>query len=175
MDFNKVILAGRATRDAQVTYLPSGTPVVEFCLAVNRYRRDTQGQKQKDVCFIDIRGFGDGAKIAGRDVHKGTEVFIEGQLQQERWQGRDGKKRSKLLVKADSIMSPAEAGETANLTAPDTEQPPQTDTAPEETPKKKEKKKSSVDFFDNYPQEDVENPLENTKGGGGEITDDIPF
>ena len=35
-DINSVILVGRLTRDAELSYLPSGTAALAFSIAVNR-------------------------------------------------------------------------------------------------------------------------------------------
>ncbi|HLH78839.1 MAG TPA: single-stranded DNA-binding protein, partial [Chthonomonas sp.] len=37
MSVNRVVLVGRLTRDPEVRYTPSGVPVAQFGLAVNRF------------------------------------------------------------------------------------------------------------------------------------------
>ncbi|MBO7524341.1 MAG: single-stranded DNA-binding protein, partial [Verrucomicrobia bacterium] len=43
-NFNKVLLMGNLTRDPELRYTPSGTPVATFGLAVNRTWKDANGQ-----------------------------------------------------------------------------------------------------------------------------------
>ena len=64
--FNKVILMGNLTRNPELRYTPSGTPVASFGLAVSR--RFKQGEELKEeVCFVDIVVFG---KQAGTHASK---------------------------------------------------------------------------------------------------------
>ena len=100
--FNKVILLGNLTRDPELRYLPSGTPVSTFGLAVNR--RYNQGDERKEeVCFVDIVAFSRQAEIAGEYLSKGRMALIEGRLRWRTWESQDGQKRSKHEVVADMI------------------------------------------------------------------------
>ena len=97
-NFNKVILAGNLTRDPQLSYLPSQTPVVEFGLAVNRRWRGQNGQQREETCFIDCRCYGKQAETFNQYMSKGQPVLVEGRLQFDTWEGPDGQKRSKHRV-----------------------------------------------------------------------------
>jgi single-strand DNA-binding protein len=99
---NKVILLGNLTRDPELRYMPNGTPVSSFGLAVNRRYR--QGDEWKEeVCFIDIVAFSRQAEIAGEYLNKGRLALIEGRLRWRTWESQDGQKRSKHEVVADMI------------------------------------------------------------------------
>ena len=81
--FNKVILVGNLTRNPELRYTPSGTPVASFGLATSR--RFKQGDELKEeVCFIDIVVFGKQAEHCGQYLSKGNGVIIDGRLQQRR-------------------------------------------------------------------------------------------
>lgn len=100
--FNKVILIGNLTRNPELRYTPSGTPVASFGLAVSR--RFKQGDDLKEeVCFIDIVVFGKQAEHCGQYLSKGNGAIIEGRLQQRRWETEDGQKRSKHEVVAQTV------------------------------------------------------------------------
>jgi single-strand DNA-binding protein len=102
VSFNKVILMGNLTKDPEVRYLPSGTAVASFGLAVNR--KFKQGEEMKEeVCFIDIVVFGKQAETSGKYLSKGSGVIIDGRLSQRRWEGEDGQKRNKHEVVAESV------------------------------------------------------------------------
>jgi single-strand DNA-binding protein len=102
VSFNKVILIGNLTRDPELRYTPSGTPVVNFSLAVNRRYR--QGDEPKEeVCYIDIVAFGRQAEHCGQYLSKGDGAIIDGRLQQRRWEAEDGQKRSKHEVVAQTV------------------------------------------------------------------------
>jgi single-strand DNA-binding protein len=97
-NYNKIILMGNLTRDPQLSYLPSQTAVVEFGLAVNRRWRGPDGQQKEEVCFVDCRCYGKQAETLNQYVTKGRSLLVEGRLQLDTWEGKDGTKRSKHRV-----------------------------------------------------------------------------
>ncbi|MCK4601082.1 MAG: single-stranded DNA-binding protein, partial [Phycisphaerae bacterium] len=97
-NYNKVILMGNLTRDPQLSYLPSQTPVVEIGLAVNRKWKGQDGQKREEACFVDCRAYGKQAEVMNQYLSKGRPILIEGRLQLSSWEDKEGNKRSKLRV-----------------------------------------------------------------------------
>ncbi len=101
--YNQVILLGNLTRNPELRYTPSGTPVSSFGLASSR--RFKQGDDLKEeVCFVDIVVFGKQAEHAAQYLSKGSKALVNGRLQQRRWETEDGQKRSKHEVVAQSIV-----------------------------------------------------------------------
>jgi single-strand DNA-binding protein len=97
--FNKVILMGNLTRDPQMKYLPSQTPVAEFGLATNRRFKSQSGEEKEEVTFVDCAAFGKQAEVINQWCRKGKQLFIEGRLKFDSWDDRNGGgKRSKLSV-----------------------------------------------------------------------------
>jgi single-strand DNA-binding protein len=112
-NFNKVLLMGNLTRDPQLSYLPSQTPVVEFGIAVNRKWTSKEGQAKEDVCFVDCRAFGKTAENINKYLHKGQPLFVEGRLEYDTWTAQDGTKKSKHRIHVDTfqfIGAPARTG-----------------------------------------------------------------
>lgn len=99
---NKIILVGNLTRNPEIRYTPTGTPVANFGLAVNRRFRQGDDYKE-DVCFVDIVVFGKQAEHCGQYLSKGDGAIIDGRLQQRRWETEDGQRRSKHEVVAQSV------------------------------------------------------------------------
>lgn len=97
-NLNKVLLMGNLTRDPQLTYLPSQTPVVEFGLAMNRRFKKQDGSMGDETCFVDCRMFGKRAETVNKYFKKGEPIFVEGRLQYDQWQAQDGTKKSRLRV-----------------------------------------------------------------------------
>ena len=104
--FNKVILVGNLTRDPQVRYTPSGTPVAEIGLAVNRYWMDKQtNSRREETTFVDVTLWSRDAEVAGEYLAKGRSVLIEGRLQLDTWDDKTtGQKRSKLRVVGERMQ-----------------------------------------------------------------------
>ncbi len=102
---NKVMLMGNLTRDPELRYIPSGTAVAKFGLAVNReYQDRASGEKKENVCFVDITVWGKQAEVCNQYLSKGRPVFIEGRLEFSSWETKEGEKRSKLEVVGERVQ-----------------------------------------------------------------------
>ena len=103
--FNKVMLMGNLTRDPQLKYLPSQTPVCEIGLACNRKYRTQSGEDREEVAFVDCTAFGRTAEVINQYMQKGRPIFIEGRLKYDSWDDKQGGgKRSKLTVVIDNFQ-----------------------------------------------------------------------
>jgi len=103
--FNKVILLGNLTRDPEMKFLPSGTPVTEFGIAMNRKWMDqATNQAREAVTFVDCKAMGRQAEVLSQHMKKGSPLFVEGRLDFRQWEGPDGAKRSKLEVFVENFQ-----------------------------------------------------------------------
>lgn len=103
IDYNRVILIGRLTRDVETRTTPTGVTVGKMSLAVNE-RYKSNGEWKDKVVFIDVTAFGSSAAAAVKYVRKGSRVMIDGRLNFEKWKTKDGQNRSKLDVIAEKIV-----------------------------------------------------------------------
>ncbi|MFH1305695.1 MAG: single-stranded DNA-binding protein [Candidatus Omnitrophota bacterium] len=101
---NKVFLMGNLTRDPELRYVPSGSAVANFTVAVNRAYKDSNGEKKEDVSFIRVVVWGKMAEICGEYLAKGRPVLVEGRLKSRTWEAQDGQKRSSMDVVAVSVQ-----------------------------------------------------------------------
>lgn len=127
-NFNKVILAGNLTRDPQLSYLPSNTPVVEFGLAINRRWKSQTGEQREEVCFVDCQAFARSAEVINQYLKKGQGIMIDGRLKYDQWEGKDGQKRSRLRVVVDTfqfIGGPGGGGDSGGGRGPRTSRTPE--------------------------------------------------
>ena len=103
--YNRVILMGNLTRDPEMKYIPSGTAVTNFGLAMNERYTDRQtGEQRENTCFVEVEAWGRQAEVANEYLSKGRPVFIEGALKFDSWETEDGSKRSRLSVRAFRIQ-----------------------------------------------------------------------
>jgi single-strand DNA-binding protein len=103
--FNKVMLMGNVTRDPQLKYLPSQTPVAEFGLAVNRRYRTQQGEDREEVAFLELSAFGKQAEVINQYCQKGKPLFVEGRLKYDQWDDKEtGQKRSRISVIVENFQ-----------------------------------------------------------------------
>jgi single-strand DNA-binding protein len=98
---NSVLLIGRLTRDPASRYLPSGQPVATFTLAVNRPFLDQQGQRKAD--FVPIVAWRKLAEQVSEHLSKGRLVAVNGRLQIRDYTARDGQKKRRAEIVADTI------------------------------------------------------------------------
>jgi single-strand DNA-binding protein len=167
-NFNKVILVGNLTRDPQLSYLPSQTPVVEFGLAVNRNWRGQDGQQREETCFIDCRAFGRQAETINQYLGKGSQALVEGRLQFDTWEGKDGTRRSKhriFVERCQFLGAPSGGSQAARAAQAQRPQPAQPRTAqpPAQAPQQAPQQAP--------PDADEPQPYEEDLGQG----EDIPF
>jgi single-strand DNA-binding protein len=99
---NKVFLIGRLTRDPEIRFLPSGSQVTSFSVAVNRSYK-VNNEWKEETYFFDVEAFGYLAERLGKQLNKGTQILIEGQLRQDRWETAGGDKRTKVKIVADKV------------------------------------------------------------------------
>jgi single-strand DNA-binding protein len=102
---NRAVLIGRLTKDPELTIVKGKgkeRAIARMTIAYNhRYRK---GDQWVDVPhFFDIRAFGRLAQTAGERYGKGDLVFVEGRLSQDRWESKEGQKKSRITIIADSI------------------------------------------------------------------------
>ncbi len=137
---NKVFMIGNLTRDPELRYVPSGTPVATFGLAVNRTFITQNKEKKDEVCFVRVVVFGKQAESCSQYLTKGRPVFIEGRLQYRTWE-QDGQKRNSLDIVAERVQflgSPGKQGSGSEEMLPDSqketfaEEPPTDNSKPEE-------------------------------------------
>lgn len=100
---NRVFLIGNLTRDPELRYIPSGTPVVSFGLAVNTPIARANSEAKTEVCFMRVVAWGKQAEACNQYLKKGRLVFVEGRLVYRSWE-QDGKTRSTMEVRADRVQ-----------------------------------------------------------------------
>ncbi len=91
---NKVILIGNLGNDPEVRYMPSGGAVANITIATSESWRDkTTGEQKEKTEWHRVAIFGKLAEVAGEYLRKGSQVYIEGQLQTRKWQDQNGQER----------------------------------------------------------------------------------
>lgn len=91
MKFNRIILGGHLTRDPERRSTPSGKTVVSFGMAVN-------GWKEDEVLFVDCSAWEKTGEAIAEHLGKGDPILVEGRLDLQRWNDKEGNPRSKHSV-----------------------------------------------------------------------------
>jgi len=132
--FNRVILLGNLTRDVELRYTPSGTPVGKVGIATNRRFKNARGEQQDETMFIDLSFFGRTAEIANQYLRKGSKILVEGRLVLEQWTAQDGTRRSRHSVSVDTMKMLDARDPAAPDDHPQPAQQPAADQDGDETP-----------------------------------------
>lgn len=103
-NLNSVQLAGHVTRDVECRQLGPDNQVANFGIAINRRWKDKSGDLKEDVTFLDVECFGKLAENVSQYVSKGSPLYVSGRLKLDQWEDKDGSKRSKIKVVADSVQ-----------------------------------------------------------------------
>jgi single-strand DNA-binding protein len=91
---NKVILLGRLGRDPEVRNFQNGGRVVNLRLATSERYKDREGNMQERTEWHSVAIFNEKlGEIAEKYLRKGSEVYLEGQLETRKWQDQSGQDR----------------------------------------------------------------------------------
>ncbi len=96
-DINKVVIVGRLTRDPELRHVGSGTALCKISIANGR-NYTVNGERKEETSYFNCTAWGKQAEIINQYCRKGKQVAIEGRLQQNRWQGQDGKTMSAVDI-----------------------------------------------------------------------------
>ena len=98
---NHITIMGRLTRDPELRYTATQTPVTSFTLAVDRdYANRETNERQTD--FIDCVAWRS-AEFVSKYFQKGSLAVVSGRLQIRDWTDKEGNKRRKAEVVVENI------------------------------------------------------------------------
>ena len=92
---NKVILIGNLGADPEVRSFPSGGRVCNLRLATSESWKDRDsGERRERTEWHRVTIYSDPLiRVAEQYLHKGSKIYIEGQLETRKWQDQSGQDR----------------------------------------------------------------------------------
>ena len=111
---NKVFLLGNVGKDPEIRSTAGGMTIASFTLATADRQKDAQGNWQDKTEWHNLVAFQRTAEIVRDYVKKGTQIFVEGKIQQRSWDDKEtGQKRYKteILVNELSLLGKPGGGE----------------------------------------------------------------
>jgi single-strand DNA-binding protein len=89
---NKVILVGNLGRDPEIRSMQNGGRVANLSVATSESWKDRQsGERREKTEWHRVVIFNENLlDVAEKFLHKGSKVYIEGQLQTRKWQDQSG-------------------------------------------------------------------------------------
>jgi single-strand DNA-binding protein len=164
-DINSVTIIGRLTKDGSecFKYLPTGTACLNFSIAVNETYKAKDGKYEEFTNFFECSLFGKSAETLKDYFRKGNRIAVVGSLRQSTWQGKDGKKASKVVIMVDNVQLLTPKNDTNNA--------PQS--APQQT-QNNFQNQTQTTTQPNYRQQNY-NPNESNFQSFDTFTEDVPF
>ena len=102
--FNKVYLIGNLTDKPKSRIVANNITVATLPLAVNREYKRANGEVVTETCYIDVDVWDKQAENCVNYLNKGSRVHVEGRIHLDKWVSPSGEKRTKHLIKAESVQ-----------------------------------------------------------------------
>lgn len=103
MSLNKVMLIGNVGQDPNVRTLENGK-VASISLATSERYKDRNGEQKEVTEWHAVQVWGKTAEFVENYVHKGDQLFVEGQIRSRKYTDRDGVERSVTEIRADNVQ-----------------------------------------------------------------------
>lgn len=97
---NTITIMGRLTQEPEIRKVGSDISVIDFCVACDRDIAKKGAEKKTD--FINCTAWRGTADFVGRNFTKGSPICINGRLQIDRYEDREGNKRDKAYINVDN-------------------------------------------------------------------------
>lgn len=104
MAVNKAILLGNLGRDPELRYTANQTAVCRFSIATSERRKDSSGNWNEHTEWHNIVTFGKTAENCSNYLKKGRQVFVEGRIQTNKWQDKEGRDRYTTEIIANTVQ-----------------------------------------------------------------------
>lgn len=101
--FQQCMIIGNLGRDPEMRYTPSGKPVTEFSVAVNRKWTTQDGTPGEETVWFRVTCWGRLAETTNQYLSKGRQVMVVGRVAASAWTGNDGEARATLELTAQDV------------------------------------------------------------------------
>lgn len=99
---NKVLLIGNIGKEPESRQV-GDKYVIKFTLATTEKYTDRSGQQVENTEWHNIEYWVKNTNIL-QYLHKGTQVYVEGQIRTDSWDGNDGQKHYQTVIKANTVQ-----------------------------------------------------------------------
>lgn len=124
-NYNKCFLAGRLVADPELKQTQNGTSYTRFTIAITR-RVKAKNAEQPESDFIDCEAWNATAEAITKHFKKSNSIFVEAEARLDRFQDKDGNKRSVIRFTVNDfrfIETLAESQQSAKKSEPATDAP----------------------------------------------------
>jgi len=102
---NKAVIVGTLGKDPEIRYAQNGNAVVNISVATNESWKDRQtGEAQERTEWHRIVAWRRLGEICGEYLSKGQQVYVEGRIQTNTWEDKEGNKRYTTEIIANTVQ-----------------------------------------------------------------------
>lgn len=126
---NKAMIIGNLGKDPEVRYTQSNKAVATLTVATSEKFKDNNGELQERTEWHRVVVWNRLAEICQQYLKKGSKVYIEGKIQTNAWEDKEGQKRytTEILGLTMTMLDSKGSGGSSsnnNTPAPQQETPP---------------------------------------------------
>lgn len=99
---NKIILIGNVGQDPTIR-TAQGANVANYSIAVNKRKKDANGAPIDQTTWFNCESWNKGAEFAEKFVKKGMKLFVEGELNVEKYTDKDGIEKTSIKVRVERV------------------------------------------------------------------------
>ena len=117
MSVNKVIILGRLGAEPELRAFPDGGSICNLRVATSQRWKDKQSGEQREAtewhqCVLRNRL----GEVAQQYLHKGDQVYLEGQLKTRKWQDQNGQDRytTEIVCREMTMLGSCSGGQQNN-------------------------------------------------------------
>ena len=100
---NKAILVGHLGKDPDTKYTQGGMAITRISVATSTSRKDKEGNVQERTDWHRVLLLGKLAEIAKEYLHKGSQVYIEGEIRYDKYTDKDGIEKYSTEILANKV------------------------------------------------------------------------
>lgn len=116
--YSQFTVVGRLGQAPEMRYTPSGIPVTNFSVAVNRSWTDGEGQQQQETSWFKVTCWRKQAEICSQYLKKGSQVLVEGaNMAVEAWTDSENNAQASMVLTPRRVVFLSPKGEDVEATA----------------------------------------------------------
>src|SRR5712664_1626696 len=105
LGYTKIQIMGNLGGTPEMKFLPSGDPVVNFSVAVNRRYKDREGNQKEATDWFRVCAFNGVGEACAKHLQKGDGIFVEGRLQVRQYDSKQNGKEVSVEIIPVSCVS----------------------------------------------------------------------
>lgn len=100
---NRWVGVGNLAAEPNLTFTQGGQALLRFRVACSRRFKANDGEWNEKTAFVSCQLWGKRAEALAKILEKGSQVWVEGEIETRSWEDKDGQKRYATEINASNI------------------------------------------------------------------------